>query len=80
MNWGTVIQLIITCGVEQGFRVWQIMQQHGEPDEEAWSKLKALSLKPYAEYIREAEDRARPPFSSSEVAASFPPDATKPDP
>ena len=72
MNWSTVIQLIITYGIDQAFAVWAIARQHGEPDEAAWEKLRALSLKTYDEYIREAQERLR-------AKQELPPDATKPD-
>jgi len=63
MNWSTVAQLIITYGIEQAYKIWQIAQS-GDPDEEAWAKLRALSLKSYDDYVAEARSRA---------------DATKPD-
>ena len=71
MNWSTVVQLIITYGIDQAFKVWEIARQHGEPDEASWEKLRALSLKSYDEYIAAARERA----------LSLPPpvDATKPD-
>lgn len=57
MNWQTIIQLIITYGIDQAYKIWEIAKS-GEPDEAAWEKLRALSLKDYDTYIAEAKARA----------------------
>ena len=46
MKWATIIQLIITYGIDQAYKIWQIAKE-GEPDEAAWEKLRALSLNTY---------------------------------
>lgn len=70
MNWHCIVALILKVGVEQAFSIWKIVQEHGEPDEAAWEKLRALSLKTYDEYISDAKLRA---------SRTILPDATKPD-
>ena len=57
MTWATVVQLIITYGIDQAFKIWEIAKA-GEPDEAAWEKLRALSLVSYDDYIRQARERA----------------------
>ena len=59
MNWATVVQLIITFGVDEAYKIWQIAKS-GEPDEAAWEQLRQLSLKDYDTYIAEAKARANP--------------------
>ena len=58
MNWSDIAALIIKYGVEQAFKIWEIARDHNEPDEEAWEKLRALSLKDYDSYIADAKLRA----------------------
>jgi hypothetical protein len=60
VNWSDIAALIIKYGVEQAFKIWEIAQA-GEPDEAAWEKLRALSLKSYDDYIAEAKARTTPP-------------------
>lgn len=57
MNWATVVQLIITYGIDQAYKIWQIAKS-GEPDEASWEQLRQLSLKTYDDYLQEARERA----------------------
>lgn len=66
MNWETVVQLIITYGIDQAYKIWQIAKA-GDPDEAAWEQLRALSLKTYEDYIAEAKVR------QSQQAETLPP-------
>lgn len=59
--------LALRYGVPWVDGVLKIIEQHGEPTPEAWSKVMALAAKPLSEYLREAEERARA------LAASQPP-------
>jgi len=63
MGWETIARLIITYGIDQAYKIWQIARS-GEPDEAAWEKLRALSLKSYDDYIAEAKARAQERFNS----------------
>lgn len=67
MSWDTIAALIIKFGVDQAFKIWAISRE-GEPDDAAWDKLKALSLKTYDDYIAEAKARA--------AGAALPPPAS----
>ncbi len=60
MSWALIVELIIKYGVEQAYKIWAIAKE-GEPDEAAWEKLRALSLKTYDEYLAEAKARALEP-------------------
>jgi hypothetical protein len=59
VNWAEVAALIVKYGVEQAFKIWEIARDHNEPDEAAWEKLRALALKDYDSYLRDAQERAR---------------------
>jgi hypothetical protein len=63
MNWETILQLIITYGIDQAYRIWQIAKE-GDPTEESWEKLRLLSLKSYDDYIRDAQAKLQPPPQS----------------
>lgn len=57
MSWDSIAALIIKFGIEQAYKIWAIAKE-GDPDDAAWDKLKALSLKSYDDYLREARERA----------------------
>ncbi|MES2367091.1 MAG: hypothetical protein V4563_14540 [Pseudomonadota bacterium] len=60
MNWETIVQLIITYGIDQAYNIWKIAHE-GDPTEESWEKLRLLSLKSYDDYIRDAQAKLQPP-------------------
>ncbi len=60
MTWEIVLQLIIKYGIDAAFRIFQITKE-GPPDDAAWDKLKALSLKTYDDYLADAAKRLTPP-------------------
>ncbi len=70
MTWATLIPLIAQYGLPWAFSFWQIVTQHPEPTEEAWTKLLALSQKPMLEYINESRARVGlPPLTSYDPGA-----------
>ncbi len=75
MGWESIIALIIKYGIDQAYRIWQIAKA-GEPTEEAWEQLRALSLKTYDEYIAAARERALKLPPDPQTTAL---DPTKPD-
>ena len=57
MTWELIARLIVLYGIEGAYKIWAITKE-GEPTVEAWEKLRALSLKAYDDYVREARERA----------------------
>lgn len=58
MTWSQLIPLLVQYGIDGAYKVWTIIQQHPEPNQEAWDKLLALALKPMSQYLLEAQQRA----------------------
>lgn len=73
MTWQMLIPLIAQYGPGWVFGLWQIIQTHPEPTQEAWDKLLSLSQKPMLEYINEARARVGlPPLTSYDPGAPPP--------
>jgi hypothetical protein len=69
LTWSDIIALIIRFGIDHAYKIWEIARS-GEPDEAAWAKLRALSLKTYDQYIAEAQARALPAAVAAAAAAA----------
>lgn len=61
MTWTILAPLIAQYGIPWAFEFWKIVVAHPEPTQESWDKLLALSQKTYADYIKDALERAGSP-------------------
>jgi hypothetical protein len=59
MTWELAVPLIIKYGPEIAWRIIEVINSHPQPTKEAFDAIIAISQKPMADYIREAEERAK---------------------
>jgi len=60
MTWELAIPLIVKYGAEATWRIIEVIKSYPDgPTKEAFDEIIAISQKPLADYIREAEEREK---------------------
>jgi ribosomal protein L12E/L44/L45/RPP1/RPP2 len=72
MSWSVLLPLLAKFGIDATYRIYQITQEHPEPNDAAWAKLLALSGKTVDQYVAEAQ--ARLPAAAAPPTPPAPPE------